>query len=36
VNDGRRRDWFSPQEGEGREFLRQASRIKNIWVPCGA
>ncbi|MYC87717.1 MAG: aldehyde dehydrogenase family protein [Gemmatimonadales bacterium] len=28
------RDWFGP-DGEGREFLRHASQIKNIWVPYG-
>ncbi|MYL06834.1 MAG: aldehyde dehydrogenase family protein [Gemmatimonadales bacterium] len=30
----RRRDWFGAG-GEGREFLRHASQIKNIWVPYG-
>ena len=30
----RGRDWFGPR-GEGREFLRHASQIKNIWVPYG-
>ncbi len=35
VNDGRRRDWFDPAEGEGREFLRRATQVKNIWVPYG-
>jgi len=29
------RDWFSPQQGEGEEFLREASEVKNIWVPFG-
>ncbi len=29
-----RRDWFG-SAGEGREFLRHASQIKNIWVPYG-
>ncbi|MCY3698124.1 MAG: aldehyde dehydrogenase family protein [Gemmatimonadetes bacterium] len=28
------RDWFG-SGGEGREFLRHASQIKNIWVPYG-
>ncbi|WP_419858067.1 aldehyde dehydrogenase family protein [Candidatus Palauibacter irciniicola] len=28
------RAWFGPG-GEGREFLRHASQIKNIWVPYG-
>ena len=30
----RGRNWFGPG-GEGREFLRRASQIKNIWVPYG-
>src|SRR5262249_49631386 len=29
-------DWFDPVEGEGRQFLRQATQVKNIWVPYGA
>ncbi|MEJ2665607.1 MAG: aldehyde dehydrogenase family protein [Deinococcales bacterium] len=35
VNWGRRRDWFDREQGEGREYLRRATRIKNIWVPYG-
>jgi len=35
VNDGRRRDWMDPRQGEGREFLREAVQVKNIWVPYG-
>ena len=35
VNDGRRRDWFDLRQGEGREFLRHAVQVKNIWVPYG-
>ena len=34
TNGARGRDWFGPG-GEGREFLRHASQIKNIWVPYG-
>ena len=34
VNDGRSRDWFGAS-GEGREFLLQATEVKNIWVPYG-
>ena len=30
-----RRDWFSPAQGEGRDFLARATQIKNIWVPYG-
>jgi aldehyde dehydrogenase (NAD+) len=32
---GKPRDWASPEQGEGREFLRQATQVKNIWVPYG-
>jgi aldehyde dehydrogenase (NAD+) len=29
------RDWFDRTEGEGREFLRAATQVKNVWVPYG-
>jgi aldehyde dehydrogenase (NAD+) len=29
------RNWLDAQEGEGREFLRAATHVKNIWVPYG-
>lgn len=29
------RDWLDVSEGEGREFLREATQVKNIWVPYG-
>jgi aldehyde dehydrogenase (NAD+) len=35
VNNGRRRDWFDLEQGEGREFLRHAVQVKNVWVPYG-
>lgn len=35
VNHGKARDWYSPEQGEGREFLRRATQVKNIWVPYG-
>ena len=35
VNNGRRRDWMSERHGEGRTFLRQATQVKNIWLPYG-
>jgi aldehyde dehydrogenase (NAD+) len=34
VNRGRARDWFGA-DGEGREFLRQATEVKTVWVPYG-
>ena len=35
VNYGLNRDWLNPTQGEGREFLRQATEVKNIWAPYG-
>jgi aldehyde dehydrogenase (NAD+) len=35
VNNGKYRDWFNPQHGEGDIYLRHATQIKNIWVPYG-
>jgi aldehyde dehydrogenase (NAD+) len=29
------RDWARPAQGEGREFLRRATQVKNIWIPYG-
>jgi aldehyde dehydrogenase (NAD+) len=29
-------DWFDPAQAEGRRFLRQATQVKNVWVPYGA
>ncbi|HEX8942708.1 MAG TPA: aldehyde dehydrogenase family protein [Gemmatimonadaceae bacterium] len=29
------RDWLDVKDGEGREFLRAATQVKNIWVPYG-
>ena len=29
-------DWADPHEGQGEEFLREATQVKNIWVPYGA
>jgi aldehyde dehydrogenase (NAD+) len=35
VDIGFHRDWSAPGQGGGREFLRRATQIKNIWVPYG-
>ncbi len=35
VNEGKARDWSSPQQGQGREYLRRATQVKNIWIPYG-
>jgi aldehyde dehydrogenase (NAD+) len=28
-------DWFDRGEGEGEEYLREATQVKNIWAPYG-
>jgi aldehyde dehydrogenase (NAD+) len=35
VSYGKTRDWTSQEQGMGREFLRHATEVKNIWVPMG-
>ena len=35
ANHGLARDWFDTAQGEGRGFLRQATEVKNIWIPYG-
>jgi aldehyde dehydrogenase (NAD+) len=35
LSGGLYRDWMNPDHGEGDEFLRKATEIKNIWVPYG-
>ena len=35
VSQGRYHDWFDSTQGEGQEFYRRATEIKNIWVPYG-
>ncbi|MGR3365118.1 MAG: aldehyde dehydrogenase family protein [Maritimibacter harenae] len=34
VNNARGRDWMGA-DGEGREFLAQATEVKTVWVPYG-
>ena len=29
------RVWTDDGEGEGRDFLREATQVKNIWIPYG-
>ncbi len=29
------RDWGATEQGEGREFMRHATQVKNIWIPYG-
>ena len=33
--DGHARDWMDPEQGEGREWLRAAVQVKNVWIPYG-
>jgi aldehyde dehydrogenase (NAD+) len=35
VSHGRPRDWFDARQGEGEAFLREATHVKNVWVPYG-
>jgi aldehyde dehydrogenase (NAD+) len=35
VSYGRSRDWLHRQQGEGEEFLRESTQVKNIWIPYG-
>ena len=35
VSNGQERDWFNMVQGEGKEFLREATQVKNIWVLYG-
>ncbi|MEW6285952.1 MAG: aldehyde dehydrogenase family protein [Chloroflexota bacterium] len=35
VNYGLPRDWMDREQGEGHEFLHEATQVKNIWTPTG-
>jgi len=35
VSYGIDRDWLSHEQGEGHQFLHEATQVKNIWVPTG-
>jgi aldehyde dehydrogenase (NAD+) len=35
VNYGKARDWFDNKQAQGKEFLNQATDVKNIWTPYG-
>jgi aldehyde dehydrogenase (NAD+) len=36
VINGHLPNWFNKTEGQGRDYLRRAIQVKNIWVPYGA
>jgi aldehyde dehydrogenase (NAD+) len=33
IQDETRCDWYDPETGQGKEFLREATQVKNIWIP---
>ncbi len=35
LSYGKHRNWLDPAHGQGEVFLRQATQIKNIWIPYG-
>ncbi len=35
VNYGEAIDWADNEQGEGEQFLHEATQVKNIWVPYG-
>ncbi|NJD18335.1 MAG: aldehyde dehydrogenase family protein, partial [Gemmatimonadetes bacterium] len=35
VSYGKTRDWLDRADGEGHPFLREATQVKNIWIPYG-
>ncbi len=35
VNYGKEINFFDNKQGQGKEYLRRASQVKNIWVPYG-
>ncbi len=35
VSNGAVRAWLTREQGEGEEFLREATQVKNIWIPYG-
>jgi aldehyde dehydrogenase (NAD+) len=35
TDHGLDRDWFDITQGEGHEFLRHATHVKNVWIPYG-
>ncbi len=35
VGYGEPRDWLDPHQGAGEEYLREATQVKNVWLPTG-
>ena len=35
VSNGKSRNWLDRAQGQGHEYLRRATQVKNIWIPYG-
>jgi aldehyde dehydrogenase (NAD+) len=35
CTNGNQHDWFDYREGQGYDYLRRATQVKNIWIPYG-
>ncbi|MFT3989523.1 aldehyde dehydrogenase family protein [Aestuariivirga sp.] len=35
VSNGKARNWLDASQGQGGEYLRRATQVKNIWIPYG-
>ncbi len=35
TNQGKKYDWFNDAHGQGENYLRNATQVKNIWIPYG-
>jgi len=35
VFGGRTIDWHDDSQGQGPDYLRHATQVKNIWIPYG-
>ncbi len=35
VSNGKRRNWLDRLQGQGQDYLRKATQVKNIWIPYG-
>ena len=35
TNNGKQLNWFDKKPSEGREWMRRAAQVKNVWIPYG-
>ena len=35
VSNGKSLNWLDRAQGQGHEYLRRATQVKNIWIPYG-